>query len=90
MSGSQSAASGSDLTAFSTADRVESRLGPLEFTDGAPSDETAAKLYDQGAVPGVAAVAALHGVLVVAVVLAQLLPRKRGHPTRARTPPPSW
>ena len=34
------------LHAISTPDRVESRLGTLEFDDGAPSEETAALLYD--------------------------------------------
>jgi len=32
--------------AISTPDRVESRLGPLEFKDGAPSKETVDKVYD--------------------------------------------
>ncbi len=35
-----------DLTSFSTPDRVESRLGALEFTDGAPTEVTAELLYD--------------------------------------------
>ena len=34
------------LKSISTPDRVESRLGTLEFDDGAPSDATAALLYD--------------------------------------------
>ena len=34
------------LKAISTPDRVESRLGTLEFDDGAPSEQTAALLYD--------------------------------------------
>jgi hypothetical protein len=34
------------LQSLSTPDRVESRLGTLEFDDGAPSQETAALLYD--------------------------------------------
>ena len=34
------------LTSLSTPDRVESRLGTLKFNDGAPSEETAALLYD--------------------------------------------
>ena len=34
------------LASISTPDRVESRLGTLEFDDGAPSEATAAKLYD--------------------------------------------
>jgi hypothetical protein len=37
---------GETLHAISTPDRVESRLGLLEFDDGAPSEETAALLYD--------------------------------------------
>ena len=37
---------GETLHAISTPDRVESRLGTLEFDDGAPSEETAALLYD--------------------------------------------
>jgi hypothetical protein len=31
---------------ISTPDKVDSRLGPLEFKDGAPNAATAAKLYD--------------------------------------------
>ena len=31
---------------ISTPDRVEPRLGSLEFTDGAPSPQTLEKLYD--------------------------------------------
>jgi hypothetical protein len=31
---------------INTPDKVESRLGPLEFKDGAPNAATAAKLYD--------------------------------------------
>jgi hypothetical protein len=34
------------MTSLSTPDRVESRLGTLKFDDGAPSEETAALLYD--------------------------------------------
>jgi hypothetical protein len=34
------------LKAISTPDRVESRLGTLEFDDGAPSEATATLLYD--------------------------------------------
>ena len=29
-----------------TPDKVETRIGPLQFKDGAPSAETAAKVYD--------------------------------------------
>ena len=34
------------LQSISTPDKVESRLGTLEFDDGAPTDATAALLYD--------------------------------------------
>ena len=34
------------LASISTPDRVQSRLGTLEFNDGAPSEATAALLYD--------------------------------------------
>ena len=34
------------LASLSTADHVESRVGPLEFTDGAPSAKTVETLYD--------------------------------------------
>ncbi len=40
-----SAAAGS-LDSIRTPDTVESRLGTLEFRDGAPSEETAALVYD--------------------------------------------
>ncbi len=33
--------------AISTPDKVDSRLGPLEFKDGAPSVATAEKVYDE-------------------------------------------
>jgi hypothetical protein len=33
-------------TAITTPDKVESRLGPLEFKDGAPNAATVAKIYD--------------------------------------------
>jgi hypothetical protein len=66
------------LKSVSTADRVESRLGVLEFDDGAPSEETAALLYDNldfqhavqaflGAIPGVSLVALRRGFLSVGV-----------------------
>ena len=32
--------------AISTPDKVETRLGTLEFRDGAPSTETVARIYD--------------------------------------------
>ncbi len=62
------------LASISTPDRVESRLGTLEFTDGAPSASTAELLYDHldfmhgveafiGAFPG-ASMAALHNAFV--------------------------
>lgn len=44
--GSQSGVSAETLASLSTPDRVESRLGTLEFSDGAPSDATADLLYD--------------------------------------------
>jgi hypothetical protein len=46
MSTAASRESSMDMTSYSTPDRVESRLGTLEFTDGTPSDATAALLYD--------------------------------------------
>jgi hypothetical protein len=38
--------SAEELQSISTPDRVESRIGTLEFDDGAPTDATAALLYD--------------------------------------------
>ena len=35
-----------DLSSTTTPDRVESRIGTLEFTDGMPSQETLDKVYD--------------------------------------------
>jgi hypothetical protein len=60
------------LHSVSTPDRVESRLGTLEFDDGAPSEETAALLYDHldfvngvqaflGAIPGASLAAMRRG-----------------------------
>ena len=46
MSGSKSEVSPEILASVSTPDLVESRLGTLEFDDGAPSEKTAALLYD--------------------------------------------
>ncbi|HEY5362389.1 MAG TPA: DUF1254 domain-containing protein [Streptosporangiaceae bacterium] len=47
MSGSgRDGVSAETLRSISTPDRVESRLGPLEFVDGAPTEATAAVLYD--------------------------------------------
>ena len=34
------------LQSISTPDKVETRIGPLEFKDGMPSEETIAKVYD--------------------------------------------
>ena len=33
-------------SAISTPDKVETRIGPLDFKDGMPSKETIAKVYD--------------------------------------------
>ncbi len=60
----QAGVSDESLRSISTPDRVETRLGTLEFDDGAPSDRTAALVYDHldfshaveaylGALPGV-------------------------------------
>ena len=60
------------VRSISTPDKVESRLGTLEFNDGAPSDATAALLYDHldfihgvqafiGAYPGASVVAIRRG-----------------------------
>jgi hypothetical protein len=60
------------LQSVSTPDRVDSRLGVLEFDDGAPSEATAALLYDHldfvhaveaflGAIPGASLVALRRG-----------------------------
>ena len=76
MSVTESGASPVELTAFSTADRVESRLGTLEFDDGAPTEATAALLYDHldftqgvqaflGALPGASLAAVRRGFLSV-------------------------
>src|SRR5687767_11296336 len=43
---SSAAVSAQALESVSTPDRVESRLGTLEFDDGAPSEKTAAMVYD--------------------------------------------
>jgi len=66
------------LASISTPDRVESRLGTLEFDDGAPSEATAAKLYDKldflhgveafiGAFPGASLEAMRQGFLSIGV-----------------------
>jgi hypothetical protein len=46
MSGSEPRVSAEMLRSTSTPDTVESRLGTLEFTDGAPTKATAELLYD--------------------------------------------
>jgi hypothetical protein len=66
------------LKSIATPDQIESRLGVLEFDDGAPSEETAALLYDNldfqhgvqaflGAIPGVSLVAVRRGFLSAGV-----------------------
>jgi hypothetical protein len=66
------------LAGITTPDTVESRLGTLEFDDGAPSEETAALLYDHldflhgveaylGAIPGVSLTALRRGFLAAGV-----------------------
>jgi hypothetical protein len=60
------------LASITTPDKVETRLGTLEFDDGAPSEETAALLYDNldfvngvqaylGAIPGASLAAMRRG-----------------------------
>jgi hypothetical protein len=46
MSDPRSGVSEETLRSISTPDSVQSRLGALSFDDGAPSEETAALLYD--------------------------------------------
>jgi hypothetical protein len=46
MSDQRSRITAETLRSISTPDSVESRLGTLEFKDGAPSDATAELLYD--------------------------------------------
>lgn len=66
------------LASVSTPDRIESRLGTLEFNDGAPSDETAALVYDNldfqngvqaflGSIPGVSIAAVRQGFLAAGI-----------------------
>jgi hypothetical protein len=62
------------LASVSTPDRVQSRLGTLEFDDGAPSDATAALVYDNldfqngvQAIPGVSLTALRQGFLAAGV-----------------------
>ena len=46
MTSTQPGVSRETLASISTPDHVESRLGPLDFVDGAPSDATAELLYE--------------------------------------------
>lgn len=46
MAGKNPTVSAETLASISTPDHVDSRLGPLEFVDGAPSDATANLLYE--------------------------------------------
>ena len=46
MTSTQPGVSEETLASISTPDHVESRLGPLEFVDGAPSEATADLLYE--------------------------------------------
>ncbi len=66
------------LASISTPDKVESRLGTLEFDDGAPSETTAALLYDHldflhgveaflGALPGASLAAIRRGYRSIGV-----------------------
>ena len=66
------------LASTSTPDKVESRLGTLEFNDGAPSEATAALLYDHldfihgveafmGALPGASLAAVRRGYLSMGI-----------------------
>ena len=66
------------LASITTPDRVETRLGALEFDDGAPSQATAALLYDHldfmngvqaflGAIPGASLTALRRGFLSAGV-----------------------
>ena len=63
---------------ITTPDKVESRLGTLEFDDGAPSEATAALLYDHldfvrgveaflGALPGASLAAVRRGYLSMGI-----------------------
>ena len=72
MSDPKSRVSAETLRSISTPDKVESRLGTLEFDDGAPSEATAALLYDNldfvhaveaflGALPGASLAAMRRG-----------------------------
>ena len=72
MSDQNDGVSAETLRSISTPDKVESRLGTLEFDDGAPAEATATLLYDHldfmhgveaylAALPGVSLVAARRG-----------------------------
>jgi hypothetical protein len=78
MNASTPGVSTETLKSISTPDKVESRLGTLEFDDGAPSEATAALLYDHldfvngvqaflGAIPGVSLTALRRGFLAAGV-----------------------
>jgi hypothetical protein len=79
MSGSgRDGVSAETLRSISTPDRVESRLGTLEFRDGAPSKATAGLLYDHldfvhgveafiNAFPGASVAAIRQGFLSIGV-----------------------
>lgn len=73
MSTTQAGVTSTDLTSFSTPDTVESRLGTLTFSDGAPSEATAALLYDN--------LDFIHGVqaLLGSIRGASLASVRRGH-----------
>ena len=76
MSSSKPGVPAATLASISTPDKVESRLGTLEFDDGAPSEATAALLYDHldfvhgvqaflGALPGASLAAVRRGFLSI-------------------------
>ena len=78
MSFSKSGVSADTLRSISTPDRVESRLGTLEFNDGAPTKATAELLYDHldfvhgmeafiNAFPGASVAALRQGFLSIGV-----------------------
>ena len=75
---SSTGVSAESLKSISTPDRVESRLGTLEFDDGAPSQKTAALPYDHlgfmhgvqaflGSIPGASLAALRRGFQSVGV-----------------------
>jgi hypothetical protein len=78
MRAKKAAVSAEMLESVSTPDKVDSRLGTLEFDDGAPTDATAALVYDNldfqngvqaflGSIPGVSLVALRRGFKTVGV-----------------------